>query len=129
MSRRTSIAIGALLAVPTALTAQEATVTLDRAIELALGVQPAIVQARGELRNAGATKLQNTGRFLPSLSMNGRSSRSSADRFNQATGEIVSGPSSTNYSGSFNLNLTLFDGFGRFNERKAANADIDAADG
>ncbi|HKC47794.1 MAG TPA: TolC family protein [Gemmatimonadales bacterium] len=103
-------------------------VTLDEAIRRALDVQPAIIQARGAQRNAGASQRAAFGAFLPSLSLTGGSAHASGNRFNSSTNQIVSGPTSTSYTGGISLNLTLFDGFARFAASNAAAATADAAD-
>ncbi len=103
-------------------------VTLDEAIRRALDVQPAIIQAEGAQRNAGASQRAAFGAFLPSLSLTGGSAHASGNRFNSATNQIVSGPASTSYTGGISLNLTLFDGFARFATSNAAAASADAAD-
>ncbi|MGE5144205.1 MAG: TolC family protein, partial [Acidobacteriota bacterium] len=103
-------------------------VTLDEAIRRALDVQPAIIQAQGTQRNAGASQRSAFGAFLPSLSLTGGSAHASGNRFNSATNQIVSGPASTSYTGGLSLNLTLFDGFARFATSNAAAASADAAD-
>jgi outer membrane protein len=103
-------------------------VTLDEAIRRALDVQPAIIQAQGAQRNAGAAQRSAFGAFLPSLSLTGGSAHASGNRFNAATNQIVSGPASTSYTGGISLNLTLFDGFARFATSNAAAANADAAD-
>jgi outer membrane protein TolC len=110
------------------LAAQERTITLEEALELAERVQPGIVQARGFVRSADAALRTNTGSFLPSLSLSASSSNASSNRFNSATGQIVSAPSSSSYSGGIGLSLDLFEGFRRFNQRDAARADVAAAD-
>ncbi|HKE92248.1 MAG TPA: TolC family protein [Gemmatimonadales bacterium] len=103
-------------------------VTLDEAIRRALDVQPAMVQARGAQRNAGASQRSAFGAFLPSLTLSGGSSHASGNRFNSATNQIVSGPASTSYTGGVSLNIVLFDGFARFASTNAASAGAAAAD-
>jgi outer membrane protein len=110
-------------------TAPSLQVTLDEAIRRALDVQPAIIQAQGAQRNAGASQRAAFGAFLPNLTVSGASSQASANRFNTATNEIVKGPgTTTSYNAGMSLNLTLFDGFARFASRNAAAAGADAAD-
>ncbi len=103
-------------------------VTLDEAIRRALDVQPAIIQARGAQRDAGAGQRAAFGAFLPTVSLTGGSAHASGNRFNSATNQIVSGPTSTSYTGGLSLNLTLFDGFARFATSNAAAASAEAAD-
>lgn len=103
------------------------TVTLDEAIQRALAIQPAMVQALGLERNAGAQLLSAKGAFLPSLVVGGSSNTNSSNRFNSATGQIVNVPSSTSYTGSLSLSLSLFQGFARTATLNAARATADAA--
>lgn len=103
-------------------------VTLDEAIRRALDVQPAIIQAQGAQRNAGAGQRAAFGAFLPTVSLSGGSAHASGNRFNSATNQIVSGPTSTSYTGGLSFNLTLFDGFARFASSSAASAGAAAAD-
>src|SRR5574342_546514 len=49
-------------------------VTLEEAVRRALDVQPAMVQAAGATRNAGAARRSAYGSFLPQVSMNGSAS-------------------------------------------------------
>jgi len=103
-------------------------VSLAEAVRRALDVQPAVVQARGDQRNAAASQRAAVGAFLPSISIGGSSNRASSNRYNSATGEIVTVPSNTSYSGSLGASLDLFDGFRRFATKSATSASADAAD-
>ncbi len=66
--------LGAALAaimLPAVLAAQQVpTITLDEAIELALRVQPAVVQARGAVTTARASSREVMGSWLPQLNAN-----------------------------------------------------------
>lgn len=103
-------------------------ITLQEAVRRALEVQPAIVQARGDQRNAGASQLATTGAFLPTITANGSSNLSSTNRFNPSTSQIINAPSNTSYSGTLGLTLNLFDGFQRIGSKRVASANQDAAD-
>jgi outer membrane protein len=103
-------------------------ITLQEAVRRALDVQPAMVQARGDQRNAGASQLATAGAFLPTITAGGSSNKSSPNRYNTSTGQIVFAPSNTSYAGSLNLNLNLVDGFQRLASHRAASANQDAAD-
>ena len=63
-----------LLAAP--LAAQERTVTLKDAVELALRSQPQMVQARGAISTASASKRSVVGSWLPSLNASSGASQS-----------------------------------------------------
>ncbi len=103
-------------------------VSLAEAVRRALDVQPAVVQARGDQRNAGASERAAVGAFLPSISIGGSSNKASANRYNSATGQIVTVPSNTSYFGSVGASIDLFDGFRRFATKSAASASVNSAD-
>ncbi len=130
MTNRTflSLAVTAVLyTLPSSGSAQVQSVTLDEAIALALQEQPAMVQARGQLTLAGASKRQVVGSWLPSLSVSSGWSSSSSQRFDPQTQRNVTG-SSTSASGSLSSSLELFDGFRRVAQGRSANADIRSAE-
>src|SRR6266550_6705423 len=95
-------------------------VTLQEAVRRALDVQPAMVQARGDQRNAGASGRSAWGAFLPSVTTGASAARSNVGRIDATTGRPV--PPEYSYTGSLNLSLQLFDGFQRFANLKAASA-------
>src|SRR5258705_3308612 len=100
-------------------------VTLNEAIERSLQVQPAMIQARGDQRNAGASKRSAYGAFIPSVTVGAASSHRNTPGVDPQTGRPVP---PTSYSGNFNASLDLFDGFRRFANVKAASASGTAAD-
>jgi outer membrane protein len=106
--------------------AQERRVTLDEAVRLSLAAQPAMVQARGDVRTASAASRSSWAAFLPSLSTNAAASRGNKGRIDQTTGQFIS-PQYT-YTVGFGASLELFDGFRRLAQKKAADAQLDAAD-
>jgi outer membrane protein TolC len=120
-------AVLALVTLVGASPAQQTQMTLAEAVRRALDVQPALIQARGDQRNADAGRRSATGAFLPSLTVSGGSLNAPSTRYNQSTGQIVNS-AGTSYSGSIGLNLDLFEGFRRLANRRAAAATADAAD-
>lgn len=118
----------ALATLPGPAAAQQVDMTLAEAVRRALEVQPAIVQARGDLRNARAGQRSANGAFMPTIGVGGSSNNASAARYNTSTGQIVAAPSNTSFSGSLAVSLDLFDGLRRFGNRSAAAATLDAAD-
>ena len=100
-------------------------VSLAEAVRRALDVQPAMVQARGEARNAGANKRSAWGAFLPTVSTSASASRSNQDRFDPNSTTRL--PPGYAYSGGLNASLQLFDGFQRFANLRATSATEDAA--
>jgi outer membrane protein TolC len=116
----------AALAAPRPAAAQTPSVTLDQAIELALQVQPAMVQARGQLTSAAAAQRQAVGNWLPNISAGSGYSANSTTRFDEATQRTVVG-SSESYSANLSGSITVFDGLSRLYDNKAANADATAA--
>jgi len=124
MAGRILAATLAWLAVSTATArAQVPTVTLQEAVEMARHVNPTIIQAEGQLQNAGAGKLQAMGAWLPSLSASsGYNVRPGQERLDPTTGAYVT-PTSRSASGSIGASLEIFDGFRRLAENRSANAD------
>src|SRR2546426_5941330 len=103
-------------------------VSRAEAVRRALAVQPAVAQARGDQRNAGASERAAVGAFLPSISIGGASNKASSNRYNSATGQIVTGPSNTRYFGSLSASVDLFDGVRRFANKSAASPSANSAD-
>ena len=100
-------------------------VTLNEAIRRALDVQPAMVSARGDQRNAGATKRSAYGSYIPSLTVSASYDHRNNPGVSGSTGRAVPPQS---YTGTLNTSLELFDGFRRFASVKSASASLDAAD-
>jgi outer membrane protein TolC len=127
----------ALAALPAAGLAQQdsvviPTVTLTDAVRLAQAAQPAVVQARGSLRNADAQVRSAKGAYLPSLTASSSGATSFSEgpsRINPVTQEVISG-NSTNRSVSFGISssVDLFTGFRRGADSRAAKATQNAAD-
>ena len=101
-------------------------VTLQEAVRRALDVQPAMEQARGNQRNAGAGGRSAWGAFLPSVTTSASAFRSSSATF--VTGDTSRLPPVYSYSGGLNASIVLFDGFSRFANLRVASATADAAD-
>ena len=91
------------------------TVSLERALELALLTNPQLAQSNASLINAGTTRRRAWGSFLPNLSMSSGSSLSSSQRFDQNTQRIVTG-SSTSYSAGVSASYQIFQGGRKFHE-------------
>ena len=106
----------------------QARVTLEEALERALRVQPAMVEARGDVRNASASMRESFGAFLPSVTVNGASARAGGTRFDPNSNVIVDRGATTTFSGSVSASLDLFNGFRRLSERRASAAEGNAAD-
>jgi outer membrane protein len=109
-------------------TTQGRRVTLDEAINLALQTQPAIIQAEGNLDVAHASQREAIGSYLPSLSFSSGMSQNSPDRWNPQTQQYITGQKSVSYSTGLNASLTIFDGFSRLAQTRAANATAASAD-
>lgn len=105
-------------------------ITLAEAIARANQVQPSVVSAQGSVRNAEARKRSSIGAFLPTLNLNGSLGDfySEGARVDPTTGQIVtSGSTNRSLNSSVSSSIDLFAGFRRTSERKAANANEDAA--
>jgi outer membrane protein TolC len=103
-------------------------VTLNEAIQRSLSVQPAMEQARGDQRNAGASMRSAYGAFLPSVSVGAGAAYGNSARVDNATGQAVPGGGDYTYTGSLSASLEVFDGFRRFADLKARSATGAAAD-
>ena len=101
-------------------------VTLDEAVRRALTVQPAMVQALGTQRNAGASRRSTVGTFLPSLQATASATRSNQTTIDRTTFQAI--PPEYSYSAGISANVDLFDGLRRIANLRAANATEDAAD-
>ncbi len=132
MRRMILLATAALLAAPIA--AQQPAgaagspqqVTLDEAVRRALLVQPAMVQAKGDVRNAGAAYRASLGAFLPTVSASGSAGRSNVTAIDRTTGLPV--PPRYSYTSGLSASLDLFTGFRRLFNWRASGANEDAAD-
>src|SRR2546426_6946634 len=96
-------------------------VTLADAVRRALEVQPAVVQARGDVRNASAGERAAWGAFLPTVTSSSSAARSNVGRIDQTTGRAV--PPEYTYTVGLNASLDLFNGFHREANQRAAAAD------
>ncbi|HYV50499.1 MAG TPA: TolC family protein, partial [Dongiaceae bacterium] len=105
-------------------TAPEKQVTVDEAVSRALSVQPAMVEAEGTRRNAKASDRSAVAAFLPTLTTSAGAARNNTIR----TDLGVPQPSGYSYTIGLNANLELFDGFRRYAQKKAASANLDAAE-
>src|SRR5439155_715769 len=103
---------------------QPLAVTLGDAIRRALDVQPAMVQARGTARNAGAGERSAWGAFLPTVNTSASASRSNQTRFDPNSTNTL--PPVYSYAGGLSASVVLFDGFNRFANLRASSATQDA---
>jgi outer membrane protein len=131
MNRLPQVVLMSLL-VPLRLAAQERTVTLAEAIQLAERTQPALVQARGGVQTAAAQRRSAWGTFLPTVTASSSASdffSEGASRIDPLTGQVLSG-NTTNRSVNTTLraSVDLFTGFRRGAELKAARAGQAQAD-
>src|SRR5207249_5775487 len=120
-------AAAVVLHAPDALAAQgqPLAVTLGDAIRRALDVQPAMVQARGTARNAGAGERSAWGAFLPTVNTSASASRSNQERFDPNSTNTL--PPVYSYTGGLSASLVVFDGFARFANLRSSSATQDAA--
>jgi outer membrane protein len=117
-----------LLAVPVSAVAQAGqdagtVISLSEAIRLSLDLQPASVAAQGALSSARADQLQSRGALLPNVTVNGIFSNSSNQRFDQATGQLVS----QNYTSQVQGSYEVFGAGRKIANLRASGADVDAA--
>jgi len=106
--------------------APQVEVTLTEAVQRALDVQPAMVQARGLQRTSGAARTTSWGSFLPTVTFGGFASKNSSQRFDANSNQLI--PPIPNYGASLSASVDLFTGFRRIANLRAANANLDAAE-
>lgn len=99
-------------------------VTLDQAIRLALENDPAAIAAEGAVASASADLLQARGAWLPSVNIGSGYSNSSNQRFDQASGQLVSQSYTAQLTGSYQL----FAGGRRLVQQRAAGARVASAE-
>jgi outer membrane protein len=99
-------------------------ITLSEAIRLSLEHQPAAVASRGAVSSARSDLLQSRGALLPTVTANGIFANSSNERFDQATGQLVS----QNYTSQLQGSYEIFGAGRRFATIRASGADVDAAE-
>ncbi|HEX7089199.1 MAG TPA: TolC family protein [Longimicrobiales bacterium] len=120
-----AVALAVWLA-PAAGSAQQAvrTVTLEDAIRLALERDPAAVSAEEAITRARADQLEARGAWFPSFTLNSSYGNSSNERFDQATGRLVS----ESYTAQAQASYELFGGGRRLTRLRSAGAELEAAD-
>ena len=99
-------------------------VTLDEAIEQALSSDPAAVAAAGAETSARAQLRQAWGSYLPTITLNSSYGNSSNQRFDQATGRLVS----ESYTAQITAGYDLFTGGRRLLQQRAARVRFDWPD-
>lgn len=119
---------GALAVASETLHAQAETVSLDDAVTAALRAHPQVVQARGQLDIAAASRRSAVGAWLPTINGTSGWSRNSSSRFDPNTQRTVSSGAGSTYSAGFDARMELFDGLRRVADNRAANADVASAD-
>ena len=98
-------------------------VTLDEAIEQALSNDPAAVAASGSEVASRAQLRQAWASYLPSLTLNSSYGNSSNQRFDQATGRLVS----ESYTAQITAAYDIFTGGRRILQQRAARAEVSAS--
>jgi outer membrane protein len=102
-------------------------VTLEEAIRLARRNAPQAVQADGQVRTAGAQRLQARMALLPNLNLTANTSRQGGETFFQ--GELVPFRGDPwNFSQGLSSSLDLFTGFRRLHNLRQQDANLDAAE-
>lgn len=105
--------------------AQEAPVlTLDQVVRLAVERDPAAVAAEAALSNARTDMLQAAGTWLPSVFSSTSYNNSSNERFDQATGRLLS----ESYTARLEAGYDIFTGGRRLLGQRSAGAAVTAAD-
>jgi outer membrane protein TolC len=99
-------------------------VTLDDALRLAWLNNPVTVSAETVVDNAEASRLEMYGAFLPTFNVNGVYTNSSNQRFDQASGRLVS----TSYQAQTQFGYDVFTAGRRLMSWRSTNARLESAD-
>ncbi|MEM6525626.1 MAG: TolC family protein [Bacteroidota bacterium] len=117
--------------VDTPQTPKELNMSFSEAVEIGLKENVSYRREKNQLEIQQATKLREHFRYLPDISASARYTQIDGQQFNQVQG-IVAFTKSDNINASINMNLNLFEGFGRIKSIKQANynfkAQINAVD-
>ncbi|MEP6574251.1 MAG: TolC family protein [Gemmatimonadota bacterium] len=130
---RARLLVAMLCSLPLApsLAAQQTTsVSLEEALRLAERVQPLVISAQANLRDAGAQVTAARGQFLPQVGASSNLGTSFAgipSRVDPTTGQPISGSSNSTLSAGLSASVDLFTGFRRGADLRAAHATEDAA--
>lgn len=110
--------------------AQKPKLTLAEAIARANRVQPSVISAGGTVRNAQARQRSATGAYLPNLTLTGSrgDNFSEGPTFEPGVGVITTSTYTRTLGTTLSSSVDLFAGFRRSGEKKAANANRDAAE-
>ena len=102
-------------------------IRLAEAVQQAQRNAPAVVQARGQERNAAAAGRSALAAYIPNLTLNAGSARTQGVQFFQGALVPLRGDP-WNYNNGLAANVQLFDGNQRWNELSRSRATADAAD-
>jgi outer membrane protein len=132
---RNTIALAALTLgmVATPLGAQTVErITLAEALRRSEVVSPSVISAQGSVRSAELQVRTNRWQYIPQITFPVRADlnlSSGESRLDPVTGEVISGNTTNpSYSVGAQANFTVFDGFGREYDMRAARASEVAAD-
>lgn len=103
-------------------------ISIQEAVSLAQRNLPSAVQARGQIRTTSSAVRSARGAFLPSLSSSMGQTKQGGQRFDPLRGPVTQSASPWQYSMGLSSNLEIFDGLRRWNDLKAREADVDAAE-
>ncbi|MBT8188302.1 MAG: TolC family protein [Croceitalea sp.] len=118
--RHLMLAVAILSAIGTTV-AQEALLSKDEAVQMALENNFGIIIAKNNLKISENNQSVLNSRFLPALTANSGVSYDINDQeatFQDGTVRTVDGAETNRYNASLNLNYTLFDGLGRWYDYK-----------
>jgi outer membrane protein TolC len=121
---RTLLLLAGLAGPGSAAAQQPRTVTLEEAVRLAVERDPLAVAAEAAVSNARSDQLVARGALLPSLNVNSFWANSSNERFDQATGRLVS----ESYTAQLQGGWDVFAGGRRFANLRSTGAALAAAD-
>jgi outer membrane protein len=105
--------------------AQTISITYNDAVKMALEQSLLIKREENQLDIFRADKLEASGRYVPSVGLNGNADQTSGRQFDLTSGQLVT-QTSQRLSMGVNASLVLFDGFNRINSIKQAQYNFQA---
>ncbi|HJU65790.1 MAG TPA: TolC family protein [Gemmatimonadaceae bacterium] len=103
-------------------------ITLDEAVAMAQRNAPAAVQARGQIRNAGAGVSAAYSAFIPSFTVNASRSYQGGQASRVENGQVIEAENPWSTNMGLQAQLDLFDGGQRLFDLRAARATANAAE-
>ena len=119
-----ALSLSFALIAPLQLLGQARIITFEEAVSIALRNGITLNQERNNLELSQMQRMAGVAGLGPTLGFNAQATRVNGNFFNNNTGEVVN--ELDRVSGSFNANITIFNGFNLYNQMKQSNSRLEA---